>query len=97
MADNREATIKDLFKSFTGQEYVNGLTPGEGMYDFKTGILRTADGKEYKNDMIEAAAEYYEERCKQLYKDPERKKESEYSAIAYEAIKIMKGRYGNNY
>jgi len=96
MGVNREDTIKDLFKSMTGQEYVNGIAIGEGMYDHKTGILRAADGTEYKNDDIEAAAKYFEERCKTLHKDSARKKESEFCAIAYEAIKIMKGRFGNN-
>ena len=97
MPDNREDTIKGLFKSFTGQEYIDGMKPGEGIYDHKTGILRTSDGKEYKNDDIEAAAKYFEARCKDLYTDPARKKESEFSAIAYEAIRIMKGRFGSNY
>ncbi|MCR5024505.1 MAG: hypothetical protein K6A90_09275 [Lachnospiraceae bacterium] len=97
MAGNREETIKDLFKSVTGQEYVHGVAIGEGNYDHKTGILRAADGTEYKNDDIEAAAKYFEERCKTLHKDPSRKKESEFSAIAYEAIKIMKGRFGSNF
>ncbi len=97
MAGNREETIKDLFKSVTGQEYVHGVAIGEGNYDHKTGILRAADGTEYKNDDIEAAAKYFEERCKTLHKDPSRKKESEFCAIAYEAIKIMKGRFGSNF
>lgn len=97
MAGNREDTIKGLFKSITGQEYIDGMKLGEGIYDHKTGVLRTADGKEYKNDDIEAAAKYFEERCKTLYNDPSRKRESEYSAIAYEAIKIMKGRYGSQF
>lgn len=97
MSDSRESTIKDLFKSFTGQEYVNGLKPGEGYFDHKTGILRTSDGKEYKNEEIEESEKYFEERCKKLFSDPERKKESSYAAIAYEAIKIMKGRYGKNF
>ncbi|MCR4590290.1 MAG: hypothetical protein K5668_05665 [Lachnospiraceae bacterium] len=97
MAGNREDTIKGLFKSITGQEYIDGMKLGEGIYDHKTGILRTSDGKEYRNDDIEAAASYFEERCKRLYNDGERKKESEYSAIAYEAIKIMKGRFGSNF
>ena len=96
MAVNREDTIKDLFKSITGQEYINGMKPGEGIYDHKTGVLRTSDGKEYKNDDIEAAAAFFEDRCKRLFNNPETKKESEYSAIAYEAIKIMKGRFGSN-
>ena len=97
MAGNREDTIKGLFKSITGQEYIDGMKIGEGIYDHKTGVLRTSDGKEYKNDDIEAAATYFEERCKALYNKPETRKESEYSAIAYEAIRIMKGRYGSNY
>ena len=75
----------------------DGDAIGEGNYDHKTGILRAADGTEYKNDDIEAAAKYFEERCKTLHKDPARKKESEFSAIAYEAIKIMKGRFGSNF
>ena len=97
MAVNREDTIKDLFKSITGKEYINGMRPGEGIYDNKTGILRTSDGKEYKNDEIEAAAAFFEDRCKKLYNDGEGKKESEFCAIAYEAIKIMKGRFGHKF
>ena len=97
MSERREETIKDLFKSFTGQEYINGLKPGEGLYDHRTGILRASDGTEYKNDEIEESEKYFEERCKTLYNDPARKKESVYSAIAYEAIKIMKGRFGNSF
>ena len=97
MAGNREDTIKDLFKSITGQEYIDGMKPGEGIYDNKSGILRTADGREYKNDEIEAAEKYFEETCKKLYNNPATKKESSYSAIAYEAIKIMKGRHGTNF
>lgn len=97
MGSDRENTIKDLFKSITGQEYINGMKLGEGVYDNKSGILRTADGREYKNDDIEAAEKYFEERCKALYNDPSTKKESSFAAIAYEAIKIMKGRHGSNF
>ena len=97
MAGNREDTIKDLFKSITGQEYIDGMKLGEGIYDHKTGILRTSDGKEYKNVDIEAAAAFFEDRCKKLYNDGQRKKESEFCAIAYEAIKIMKGRFGHQF
>ncbi len=97
MAGNREDTIKDLFKSITGQEYVNGMKPGEGFYDNKSGVLRTSDGREYKNDEIVAAEAYFEENCKKLYNDPSSRKESTYFAIAYEAIMIMKGRHGSNF
>ena len=97
MAGNREDTIKGLFKSITGQEYIDGMKLGEGIYDHKTGVLRTSDGKEYKNDEIEAAAVFFEERCKALYNDKATKRESEFCAIAYEAIKIMKGRFGSNF
>ncbi len=97
MAVKREETIKDLFKSFTGQEYKNGVKPGEGYFDGNTGILKASDGKEYRNDEIEESEKYFEERCRSLYKKPGRKKESVYAAIAYEAIKIMKGRYGSGF
>ncbi len=97
MAGTREETIKGLFKSITGQEYIDGMKLGEGIYDHKTGVLRTADGKEYKNDEIEAAAAFFEDRCKQLYSKENPNKESEFCAIAYEAIRIMKGRFGSNF
>ncbi len=97
MAASRDDTIKDLFKSITGQEYINGMKLGEGIYDHKTGILRTSDGKEFKNDDIDAAASFFEDRCKSLYNKGENVKEMEFCAIAYEAIKIMKGRFGSNF
>ncbi len=96
MGTNREDTIKDLFKSFTGQEYQKGVQPGESSYDRNAGVLKSGiDGSIYKDDEINEAAAYFESRAKELLTDPETNRMGEFYRIGYEAIAIMKGRIGS--
>ncbi len=96
MADNREDTIKDLFKSFTGMEYQKGVVAGESSYDRNAGVLKSGiDGSIYKDDEINEAASYFEEKAKELLTNPDTHRVGEFYRIGYEAIAIMKGRIGS--
>lgn len=97
MGVNREDTIKDLFKSFTGQDYQHGMQLDESVYDRNAGVLKSGiDGAIYKDDEINEAAAYFEEKAKEFLTNPETKRVGEFYRIGYEAIAIMKGRIGSS-